>query len=239
MENNVCECRSGWMRLAGMGLVAIGIFFVGLFIKAGIDNMAFRDRTVTVRGLAERQVQADYVTWPMSYNVAGDDLASLYTQISGYNDIIVKFLTSNGIARDEVSVNPPDTYNAQANLYGNPNLRYKYSLTCNITVATTKVEKVRQLLDKQMDLLRQGVPVSNGYINYEFRGLNNIKPAMIAEATKNAREAAQQFAKDSDSKVGKMKTASQGQFSIDDTSSSTPFTKNVRVVSTIVFYLED
>ena len=68
MENNACECRSGWMRLAGMGLVALGIFFVGLFIKAGIDNMAFRDRTVTVRGLAERQVQADYVTWPMSYN---------------------------------------------------------------------------------------------------------------------------------------------------------------------------
>lgn len=233
------EKNRGILRLAGMALVAVSIFCLGLFIKGGIDNFAYRDRNVTVRGLAERQVQADYVTWPITYNVAGDDLMALYDQVTTYNDVIVKFLTSNGIDKSEISVNPPDTYNATANQYGSSNFRYKYSLSCNITVSTTKVDKVRELLDRQTELLKQGVPYSNSYINYEFRALNSIKPAMIAEATKNAREAAQQFAKDSDSKVGKMKTASQGQFSIDDTSSSTPFMKNVRVVSTIVFYLED
>jgi hypothetical protein len=231
--------KTGWMRLAGMALVAAGIFFLGLFIKSGIDNIAYRDRNVTVRGLAERQVQADFVTWPITYNVAGDNLMALYDQITQYNGIIVNFLTSNGIDKSEISVNPPDTYNATANQYGSSTFRYKYSLSCNITVATNKVDKVRELLDRQTDLLKEGVPYSNSYINYEFRALNDIKPDMIAEATKNAREAAQQFAKDSDSKVGKMKTASQGQFSIEDTSSSTPFMKNVRVVSTIVFYLED
>lgn len=235
MESN----NRAWMRLAGTALVAVGIFCLGLFIKAGIDNIAYRDRNVTVRGLAEQQVKADFVTWPITYNVAGDNLMALYDQITNYNEVILKFLTSNGIDKSEISVNPPDTYNATANQYGSSTFRYKYALSCNITVATDKVDKVRQLLERQTDLLKEGVPYSNSYINYEFRALNSIKPAMIAEATRNAREAAQQFAKDSDSKVGKMKTASQGQFTIEDTSSSTPYTKNVRVVSTIVFYLED
>lgn len=235
METN----KRAWIKLSGMAMIALGIFFLGLFIKTGIDNIAYRDRNVTVRGLAERQVKADYVTWPITYNVAGDDLMALYDQITTYNATILNFLTSNGIDKSEISVNPPDTYNATANQYSSGNFRYKYSLSCNITVATDKVDKVRQLLDRQTDLLKEGVPYSNSYINYEFRALNSIKPDMIAEATRNAREAAQQFAKDSDSKVGKMKTASQGQFTIEDTSASTPYTKNVRVVSSIVFYLED
>ncbi|MDE6283220.1 MAG: SIMPL domain-containing protein [Muribaculaceae bacterium] len=233
------SAKSIYIRFAGTAIIGAAIFCLGLFIKSGIDNIAYRDRNVTVRGLAERQVEADFVTWPITYNVAGDDLMSLYDQVTRYNEVIVNFLTSNGIDKSEIAVNPPDTYNATANQYGSSNFRYKYALNCNITVATTKVDKVRQLLDRQTELLKEGVPYSNSYINYEFRALNDIKPDMIAEATRNAREAAQQFAKDSDSKVGKMKTATQGQFSIEDTSSSTPYTKNIRVVSTIVFYLED
>lgn len=227
------------MRVISAALIAAAIFSLGLFLKTGIDNIAYRDRNVTVRGLAERQVEADFVTWPITYNVAGDNLIALYDQITQYNNTIVEFLTSNGIDKSEISINPPDTYNATANQYDSRSFKYKYSLSCDITVATTKVDKVRELLTRQTELLKEGVPYSNSYINYEFRALNNIKPDMIAEATRNAREAAQQFAKDSDSKVGKMKTATQGQFSIQDTSASTPFLKNVRVVSTIVFYLED
>ncbi len=95
--------KTGWMRLAGMALVAAGIFFLGLFIKSGIDNIAYRDRNVTVRGLAERQVQADFVTWPITYNVAGDNLMALYDQITQYNGIIVNFLTST---REELPAQP-------------------------------------------------------------------------------------------------------------------------------------
>lgn len=219
-------------------LIAVGIFFLGVFIKSGIDNMAFRDRQVTVKGLAEREVEANRVTWPIQFSVAGDELLSLYDQVTRYNNKIVEFLTTNGIDKDEITINPPDTYNATTNQYSSGNFRYNYSLTCNVTVTTSKVAKVRELLDRQAELLKEGIPYSNSYINYEYTALNDIKPAMIAEATKNARDAAARFAEDSGSKVGKMKTASQGQFSIED-QSSTPFLKKVRVVTTIVYYLED
>lgn len=88
-------------------LVALAIVILGFCLKAGIDNIAFRDREVTVRGLAEREVPADLVTWPISYSLAGNDLQTIYDNVSHNNDIIVKFLTSNGISADEISVNPP------------------------------------------------------------------------------------------------------------------------------------
>ena len=221
------------------GLIAVGIVILGFVLKAGIDNIAFRDREVTVRGLAEREVPADLVTWPITYSLAGNDLQILYNNVSSNNAVIVKFLTSNGISEDEISVNPPDTYDATSNRYRSDSFAYNYSINCTVTVTTKKVQKVRELLNRQSELLKEGIAFSNSYINYQFTGLNAIKPEMIAEATKNARAAADQFAADSDSRVGKIKTASQGQFSIEDSDSSTPFIKKVRVVSTIIYYLED
>jgi len=220
-------------------IIAAGIIALGFCLKTGIDNIAFRDRNVTVRGLAEREVPADLVTWPITYSLAGNDLQTIYDKVNANNAIIVKFLTSNGIGAEEISVNPPDTYDATSNRYRSDSFNYKYSINCTVTVTTKKVDKVRELLNRQSELLKEGIAFSNSYINYQFTGLNAIKPEMIAEATKNARAAADRFAADSDSRVGKIKTASQGQFSIDDSDSSTPFIKKVRVVSTIVYYLED
>ena len=220
-------------------LIALSIVILGLCLKSGIDNFTFRDREVTVRGLAERQVMANEVTWPITFNIAGDDLTTIYDNVSRTDSIIVRFLTSSGITRDEISVAPPSTYNAAANQYGSSTFKYKYSLESTVTVTTKKVDKVRELLGRQAELLKEGVAFSNSYINYRYTDLNAIKPAMIEEATKNARLAADKFASDSHSKVGKIKTASQGQFSIDDSDSSTPWLKNVRVVSTIVYYIED
>lgn len=226
-------------KIMPAAVIAAGIVVLGLCIKAGIDNVAFRDREVTVRGLAEREVEANLVTWPISYNLAGDDLQSLYNRVSATNNVIIGFLTSNGISADEISVNPPDTYDAAANRYASDRFNYKYALNCTVTVTTTKIDKVRELLNRQAELLKEGVAFSNSYINYQYTDLNSIKPEMIAEATRNARAAADQFAADSESRVGKIKTASQGQFSIEDRDSSTPYLKKVRVVSTIVYYLED
>ena len=220
-------------------LIALSIVILGLCLKSGIDNFTFRDREVTVRGLAERQVMANEVTWPITFNIAGDDLTTIYDNVSRTDSIIVRFLTSSGITRDEISVAPPSTYNAAANQYGSSTFKYKYSLESTVTVTTKKVDKVRELLGRQAELLKDGVAFSNSYINYRYTDLNAIKPAMIEEATKNARLAADKFAADSHSKVGKIKTASQGQFTIDDSDSSTPWLKNVRVVSTIVYYIED
>ena len=220
-------------------LIALSIVILGLCLKSGIDNFTFRDREVTVRGLAERQVMANEVTWPITFNIAGDDLTTIYDNVSRTDSIIVRFLTSSGITRDAISVAPPSTYNAAANQYGSSTFKYKYSLESTVTVTTKKVDKVRELLGRQAELLKEGVAFSNSYINYRYTDLNAIKPAMIEEATKNARLAADKFAADSHSKVGKIKTASQGQFTIDDSDSSTPWLKNVRVVSTIVYYIED
>lgn len=220
-------------------LIALSIVILGLCLKSGIDNFTFRDREVTVRGLAERQLMANEVTWPITFNIAGDDLTTIYDNVSRTDSIIVRFLTSSGITRDEISVAPPSTYNAAANQYGSSTFKYKYSLESTVTVTTKKVDKVRELLGRQAELLKEGVAFSNSYINYRYTDLNAIKPAMIEEATKNARLAADKFAADSHSKVGKIKTASQGQFTIDDSDSSTPWLKNVRVVSTIVYYIED
>ena len=220
-------------------LIALSIVILGLCLKSGIDNFTFRAREVTVRGLAERQVMANEVTWPITFNIAGDDLTTIYDNVSRTDSIIVRFLTSSGITRDEISVAPPSTYNAAANQYGSSTFKYKYSLESTVTVTTKKVDKVRELLGRQAELLKEGVAFSNSYINYRYTDLNAIKPAMIEEATKNARLAADKFAADSHSKVGKIKTASQGQFTIDDSDSSTPWLKNVRVVSTIVYYIED
>jgi hypothetical protein len=226
-------------KIIPSALIAVAVVILGLTLKAGIDNIAYRDREVTVRGLAEREVKADLVTWPITYSLAGNDLMTIYQKVNTNNEIIVKFLTSNGIPREEISVNPPDTYDRASNRYGSDSFNYNYAISCTVTVTTRQVDKVRELLARQSDLLKEGIPFSNSYINYQFTGLNDIKPEMIAEATKNARAAAQQFAADSESHVGKIKTASQGQFSIDDSDSSTPFIKKVRVVSTIVYYLED
>lgn len=239
ISKNLRESMKKFAKFVPALLVALGLFALGLTLKAGIDNIAYRDREVTVRGLAEREVEANLVTWPISYSIAGNDLEAMYDKVTSNNSIIVKFLTSNGISEDEISVNPPDSYDASSNRYGSDSFRFNYSISCTVTVTTSKVKKVRELLNRQAELLKQGIAFSNSYINYQYTLLNDIKPEMIAEATKNARAAALQFAADSESHLGKIKTASQGQFSIDDSDSSTPFVKKVRVVSTIVYYLED
>lgn len=234
------KCKCGAMRnVIAPLIIAVGLFALGLAVKAGIDNFAFRDREVQVRGLAERTVNANSVTWPVEYSITGDDLSALYNETTAKNKVLLDFLTSNGIPASEVQVNPPQVYNTEADQYNNTRVNYKYKLTSSMTVLTNQVDKVRELLNRQGELLTKGIAFSNSYITYDYTELNSIKPAMIAEATKNARQAAEQFAKDSDSHLGKIKNAEQGYFSIDDKDSSTPYIKKVRVVTNVTFYLED
>ena len=131
----------------------------------------------------------------------------------------------------------------QADRYNSNPLPYRYNVTNVLVVTTSQVELVRKLIEKQTQLLKQGIAIVAGdyqyQTTYEYTELNSVKPAMIADATKNAREAANKFAEDSESKLGKIKTASQGQFSIEDRDQYTPYIKRIRVVSTIVYYLKD
>lgn len=221
-------------------IIAIGLVGLGLAVKAGIDNFAFRDREVNVRGLAERIVNANSVTWPVQYSITGNDLTALYDETTRKNRILLEFLTSNGIPESEISINPPDLYDQSSDQYASyREAKFKYKLTSSMTVLTSQVDKVRQLLNRQAELLTKGIAFNNSMITYDFTLLNDIKPEMIAEATKNARAAADQFAKDSESHLGKIKNAEQGYFSIDSKDPSTPYIKKVRVVTNVTFYLED
>lgn len=220
-------------------LIAAGIAISGFAVKAGIDNFAFRDREVSVRGLAERTVKADNASWNVSYTITGNDLQTLYAQLEDKNATIKAFIKECGIAEADITLGTPSVYEPEAERYGETNRNYRYALTGTVNVNTSKVDDVYAMVDKQGVLLARGIPFSSTYVNYTFNGLNKIKPEMIAQATKSAREAAAQFAKDSESTLGKIKTASQGQFSIEDLDSGKPYMKNVRVVSTVVYYLED
>lgn len=224
-------------------LIGVGLLLLGLCMKSGIDDFAHRDRIVTVRGLAQRDIPANKVTWPIVSKLTGDDLKSLYTQVQSIDSAITTFLKTNGITDAEISVNPPAVTDLKADQYNAANAPYHYSVTAVVTVTSSRVELVRKLINRQTELMAQGIAITAGDYNYptlyEYTDLNTIKPAMIAEATQNARKAADKFAEDSDSKLGKIKTASQGQFSIDDRDQYTPQIKTVRVVSTIEYYLKD
>ncbi len=223
-------------------LVAVAIVVLGLCIKAGIDGFSHRDRAVTVRGLCEKEVMANKVTWPIVTKEMGNELTAIYDKIQRNNAAILAFLKDNGIENSEISVNPPAVNDRMANSYSGENIRYRYNVTNVIVVTSSQVDKIRKLIDAQTQLLKQGIAVAQDYeyqTTYEYTDLNSIKPEMIAEATRNAREAANKFAADSDSRLGKIKTATQGQFSITDRDQYTPYIKNIRIVTYVDYYLED
>lgn len=225
-------------------LIGLGIVLLGLCLKSAIKDFGDRDRVVTVRGLCEKEVQANKVTWPLVTKEMGNDLPAIYDRIQATNDKILQFLKSNGISADEISVNSPDVTDRMADRYSDDGqITSRYSVTNVIVVTSSKVDLVRKLIDKQADLLRDGIAIIAGNYQYpttyEYTELNSIKPQMIAEATAKAREAADKFAEDSQSELGKIKTASQGQFTINDRDQYTPYIKNIRVVTTLEYYLED
>ncbi len=225
-------------------ILAFGLIVLGISLHHGIAIYGERDRSVSVKGLAEMEVPADKVTWPLVYKSLGNDLNVLYNDLKKSNQTIVQYLKSKGISDEEISINAPEIIDLKAERYvSNQETPYRYNVTSVIIVTSNKVDLVRTLISEQGELLKQGIAVAGGdyrfNVQYEYTGLNSIKPQMIEEATKNAREAAQKFAKDSDSGLGKIRHASQGQFSISDRDANTPYIKKIRVVTTIDYYLED
>ncbi|WP_455608592.1 SIMPL domain-containing protein [Bacteroides rodentium] len=223
-------------------IIAVVLFSVGAMLKGGLNNFVNKDRIVSVKGLAEMEVPADKVVWPLVYKDIGNDPALLYANMEQKNATIVGYLESNGIGKEEISIAPPEVIDMQAERYGDRNVAYRYNATSVITVTSKNVDKVRKLMSGQAELLKQGIAITGGdyryNVSYEFTGLNEIKPKMIEDATKNARAAAEKFAKDSDSELGKIRNASQGQFSISDRDAYTPYIKSVRVVTTVNYYLK-
>ncbi|MDH8701407.1 hypothetical protein M2138_000748 [Dysgonomonadaceae bacterium PH5-43] len=225
--------------------IGIGIFLGSIMIKNGITSIQDSQRTVSVKGLSELEVPANNVLWPIVFKEAGNDLVALSKKMSNNTQKVVDLLEASNISKEEIIIATPDILDYQTERYASKDNKYRYNITSTITIASKDVEKVRKNVPVIIEqLIADGIAISanrayENAINYSFSGLNDIKPKMIEEATKNARISAERFAQDSDSKLGKIKTASQGQMSIYDRDEFSPHIKTLRVVTSIVYYLKD
>ena len=225
-------------------ILCVGLIIMGACIADGLTSAFQSDRIVTVKGLSEREVPADKVIWPLVYKELGNDPAEMYERLATKNRKVIDFLKEKGIAEKEICESAIQVSDRQADSYDQNNVLYRYKATSVITVTSSQVELIRKIMQSQSELMKMGIALvteeyGTNIVKYEFTGLNKIKPDMIEESTKNARATAEKFAKDSESKLGKIRTASQGQFSIDNRDSNTPYIKRIRVVSTIEYYIED
>jgi hypothetical protein len=225
-------------------LLAVGLALLGYLLADGLLRFKALDRTVSVKGLAEREVPADIAIWPIKFSETDNDLGALYTRLERNNVLVREFLRRAGFGDAEITVSAPAIFDRKAQAYGNvERVEFRYAGTSALTVYSPKVEQVRTAMQTLAELGKQGVAIAGEQhdtrTEFLFTGLNDIKPAMIEEATKAAREVAEKFARDSDSRLGKIRTASQGLFSIQDRDSNTPHIKRVRVVSTVEYYLVD
>jgi hypothetical protein len=225
-------------------IFAAAIILASVILKQGIVEFKTLDRSVSVKGLAEKEVMANTVIWPINYSLAGNDLTALIGELETKNQAVRAFLALHGFADDEVSVAPPNVADKLAQPYAQLEKgQMRYFVMSSITVYSHEPEKVRHALTKVTQLAKQGIAISSdrydAKVQYIFTGLNDIKPEMIQQATEKAREVAQKFASDSNSTLGKIKSARQGQFSISDRDSNSPHIKRVRVVSSLEYYLVD
>lgn len=222
-----------------IGLVALG-YVLG---EAAIEFKQY-ERSVTVKGLSEREYKADVAIWPIQFTVAENDLESLYSSIDARALHITDFLREKGLGAEEISLAPPAITDKSIHQYGNsarPEFRYIGLQT--VTVYSENIDAVRSLMGSLSELGKKGIVFTGGdyqsQTEYLFTRLNEVKPEMVEEATREAREVAQKFAADSQSTLGKIKKASQGQFSIRARDKQNPHIKRVRVVSTVEYYLSD
>ena len=184
-------------------IIALGIVIMGLCLKGGMDNFTSRDRKVTVKGLAEEEVKADKVTWPIVSKELGNDLPELYKRLGDTQQKIKHFLTANGVKPDEISVNAPSVIDLNADQYSNNQRTYRYNITSVITVTSRNVKLVRSIIARQGELLKEGVAIVDGgyenQVKYEYVSFKEMKPKMMEEAIANAEKTAAQFAKNSKS----------------------------------------
>ncbi|MEQ9468222.1 MAG: SIMPL domain-containing protein [Ekhidna sp.] len=226
-------------------LISVSVILAGYFVGQTYVAGKKLDRTVTVKGLAEREVQADIATWPLELTVSGNELGQLQKTLETQTKILEDFFADLEFTQDELTVGAPTIQDNRALLYGGQNAynQDRYISKVDFNLRTTKLNKMSEAMYKIPTIIGQGLVIGSKNtwqpVQYIYTKLNDIKPEMIEEATKNAREAAEKFARDSGSKVGKIKSANQGLFSIMDLDPNSGVMKKVRIVSTLEFYIED
>jgi uncharacterized protein len=224
--------------------IFLGLATLGYFIQDATVKFKQYDRVVTVKGLSQKEFKADIVIWPIKFQVASNELEKLYDLLDENSAKIESFLLKNGIKKEEISRSAPSITDKSAQQYSNAQKpKFRYTASQIVTVYSKNIDTVRALKSSLSQLGKEGIVIrGNDYearTEYLFTRLNEVKPSMIEEATKNARAVALKFAEDSDSKLGKIKRASQGQFSITQRDKNNPHIKKVRVVCTVQYYLSD
>jgi hypothetical protein len=249
--------NAGTGAILPAALIAFGLIVGGWALGSQIKATRLSDRYVAVKGLVERTVKSDLAIWPLSYKEAGNELSSVYAKTDADKQRILKFLSDQGIQNSEIELGVVRVVDTQANEYGGNRAPNRYIIEQPITVRTARVDQVVAAAQKTMQLVQSGIVLNSNPgqgVTYKFTGLNAIKPDMITEATRNARAAADRFASDSGSKVGSIRQANQGVFSISgadqgeasgegDTGgesfqADSSVMKTVRVVTTVQYYLE-
>lgn len=221
-----------------LGLAAL---ILGICIILAASRISNGTNTVTVKGLCEKEVMADRAIYPISYKESGDNLESLYNTVKQKNEVIRQYLKDKGFSDAEISIGTPRLTDRLADSYGT--YQSRYTINSVVSLCTEKVEQVIALQGDLSSLLDQDIAIGSGNewetpAVYEITKLNDLKPEMIEAANQNARATAEQFAKDSDSRLGKITEATQGLFSIEPRDANTPYIKKVRVVTTVSYKLK-
>ncbi len=223
-------------------LIGLAMVASSWIIAGGFGQIAKPDRTVTVRGLAEREVSADLAVWSLRFELSGDTTETIHKDIHDKTAIVQAFLRKYGLDENDYTIHSPEIKDTALNLYNSEKPSFRYFASETIFIRSPKIDKIKQASVQLIELTSQGIMLSSDYDtkpSYEFVGLNAIKPEMIGEATQNARSAASKFASDSGSSVGKIKNATQGYFSIDEAAPGLDDKKKVRVVTTVEYILND
>jgi hypothetical protein len=228
--------------------VGVGIAYSGHALSHAIAQFRASDRAVTVKGLSEKEVKSDVAIWTIQFKNAGNDLTETYAQNEADKAKIIEFLKGQGFKESEINlggIQVNDLYARDYDTGSDTKPTYRYILKNSITLKTDKVDAIQKAIESSSALVKSGVLIEDiNYVRYFFTKLNQLRPQMLAEATRSAHELAEQFAKDSGSRVGGIKAANQGIFKImardggEDMGEDTMnLYKKVRVVSTIDYYL--
>ncbi|MEM7568998.1 MAG: SIMPL domain-containing protein [Pseudomonadota bacterium] len=239
--------RTGAMFISAT-IIAVGVAIAGYFVGDGFYQGRIAQRKVTVRGLAERETVADVANWKLRFTAAGNDLTLVQGKIEGDYLKLTKFLTGAGLAQEDIQLGQLEVVDQKAQQYrARPIDNNRFIITQNVQVRSGNVKAVEALSRQTGELVKQGLILQdNQGPSFVFTKLNDVKPDMIAQATKDARQAAERFAADSGARVGGIVRASQGYFSIqplvptdDYRGAAGQIDKKVRVVTTIDYALKD
>ena len=216
----------------------LAALIVGLCLIFTVRTFKSYDNTVKVRGLCEKEVPADRAVLRVSFSGQDNELTALRAYMDRNEQTVIALLKDAGFTDEEIKYTSAHFNDRYDGYYNSNNIRFRYNANQTINVFTDKMDLVSQL-EKTIDgeLLKHDI-ISSSYSTFEYHGLNDIKPSMIAESLENARSAADEFAKNSHSRIGKMRTASQGYFEVEDLDENTPQVKKVRVVTTVEYYLK-